>query len=318
MSESAQTSEYTRGVWARLGLSLLSLFVPGLGLIRTDKWKLGLAFAGLYAFFVTALVSYFAFGPTLSFPAAVVILIIGLIVVLICQLGSPILTFITSKKIQIGKPWWNRWYVIIGCIILWFGFQEIATANLRNHYRPFYVPAESMKPNLLVNDRFYAKMSGFYPLKRGDVILFDANSAEYVKRIAALPGDQVEMVAGHLKINGVSARLQSVVDAAQRIVCDSNYGRESENAAVLSLEMLPGESGGHLTADCGATLADDFPSTIVPQDHYFVLGDNRDFSADSRFASPMGVGMVPRGNVIGKPLFIHWSNERERIGESIE
>ncbi|WP_417618887.1 signal peptidase I [Parasphingorhabdus sp.] len=306
-----------RGVFARLGLAMLSFVVPGLGLIRTGRWKLGFAFTGLYIVFIFALLAYFAFGPMLSFSTAAVMVIVGFFVVILCQIVSPILTFIVGKRFEIRQPWWTRWYAIVGCIILWFGFQEVATANLRSHYRPFYVPAESMKPNLLVNDRFFAKMSDFDPLKRGDVILFNASGAEYVKRIAALPGDQVELVAGHLKINGVPVKLQSAGDATRQMVCDSSYGLENENLALLNLEILPGEFGGHLSADCGTTLSDDFPPTVVPSDHYFVLGDNRDFSADSRYAPPVGVGMVSKQDVIGKPLFIHWSDERKRIGKSV-
>lgn len=307
-----------RGIFGRLGLALLSFVVPGLGLIQIGRWKLGLVFTGLYIFFIFALLAYFAFGPTLSFPAAALILIVGFFVVISCQVVAPILTFIAGKHFQIVQPWWTRWYVIVGCIIFWFGFQDIATANLRSHYRPFYVPAESMKPNLLVNDRFFAKMSDFGPVKRGDVILFKARGAEYVKRVAALPGDHVELVAGQLKINGVFVELQSAEDATQKMVCDSNYGQDNSSLAILVLETLPGESGRHLTADCGASFGDDFSPTVVPQDHYFVLGDNRDLSADSRYAPPTGVGMVSKEDVIGKPLFIHWSDERERIGKSVD
>jgi len=85
-------------------------------------------------------------------------------------------------------------------------------------------------------------------------------------------------------------------------------------------EKLPGEAATHdiLNADDG-TPVDEMGELIVPADHIFVLGDNRDRAADSRVNVNLnGIGFVPVSNIMGRPLFIYWSNKRERIGMQLD
>ncbi len=305
-----------RGIISRIGLSILSLFFPGLGLVRIGLIRLGLIFALIYGAFSGLIVLYFVYGPTLSFGALLVIVIAGLVTILICQLGSAIVTFLRSRYVRDTMLIWSRWSMLLIYIAAIFGINQIATGNVNSHYRSFYVPAVSMSPSLLLNDRFYVEMQDFGIVKRGDIVVFRANNVEYVKRVVGLPSDRVRISGGQLEINGIPATVRTVSSHTDTLSCDISFAERDDASATIFLEVLPGEaSGGHLIADCGLTSSDDFAETTVPPEHYFMLGDNRDLSTDSRFEAPVGVGMVSNLDIIGKPIFIHWSDDRKRIGK---
>jgi signal peptidase I len=136
----------------------------------------------------------------------------------------------------------------------------------------FYIPSGSMEPTLMVNDRILVAkfLYRFQPIQRGDVIVFryPVNpQRDFVKRVIGLPGNVAQVKEGVVYING-----QRISEKGYTIKpeYDGNYG----------------------------------PVT-VPRGDYFVLGDNRGNSEDSRF-----FGYVPRGNIIGKAIFIYWPPDR--------
>ena len=131
----------------------------------------------------------------------------------------------------------------------------------------FYIPSGSMEPTLMVDDRILVAkfMYRFEPVHRGDVIVFRYPlnpQRDFVKRVIGLPGDRVQLKDGVVHLDGT----------------------------VLS------EKGYTIKPDFG-----NYGPVTVPASQYFVLGDNRNNSEDSRF-----FGYVPRGNVIGKAIFIYW------------
>ena len=100
-------------------------------------------------------------------------------------------------------------------------------------------------------------------------------------------------------------------------VCRPNFA--DVELTLIVRERLPGENGSHLIRDEGFSYGDDFAPVVVPPGHLFVLGDNRDNSADSRYpVADYGVGMVPLSSVIGQAKFIFWSRDRDRIGRTLE
>ncbi|WP_166430517.1 signal peptidase I [Polymorphobacter arshaanensis] len=192
-------------------------------------------------------------------------------------------------------------------------------------FEPFTITSPSMQPGLLVGDYlFVAKWPYGYsryslplalPLfegripagrmaKRGDVVVFKAtadNRTDFIKRVIGLPGDSVAVTHGQLVLNGVAVpRVAEPASATQHRFRETLAGR----SYVVT----------HSAAD---TPLDDFGPVVVPPDHYFMLGDNRDNSADSRLALiDGGVGMVPAGNLVGRADRVFFSVDAAKLRQS--
>jgi signal peptidase I len=183
---------------------------------------------------------------------------------------------------------------------------------------PYYVPSGSMEPTLLIGDELlatkfpYGYSSASLPLavawprterilgalpRRGDVVVFrypGDRSQVWVKRVIGLPGDRVQMRRGRLWINGEAAVLKPD---------DSSHADEGGMSMRVSryIETLPGGVSHPILKLSRSGTADDTPEVTVPADHLFVMGDNRDNSADSRFAvAEGGVGLLPVPDLIGR------------------
>lgn len=165
------------------------------------------------------------------------------------------------------------------------------------YVRNFYMPAEGMAPTLEKGDRFVAFLDGGGDLKRGDIILFTVGGATYVKRVAALAGDSIAMREGIVVLNGSPA--------AQRLIAtEQRPGFDGVKPARRLAERFAGEPAAHDILDMGPSMVDDFPETKIPAGFVFVLGDNRDMSADSRVTRAQdGVELLPVADVEGRPLF---------------
>ena len=190
--------------------------------------------------------------------------------------------------------------------------------------QPFYIPSSSMEPNLLVGDRLfvtkysygYSKHSfPFSPAifkgrlffdapERGDVVVFKTpadNRTDYIKRLIGLPGDRVQFIDHNLYINNIEI-LKSKKLNNNKIYC----GKRNININLFE-EILP-NGKKHNTVylkDSSYKNSDEF---IVPENHYFFLGDNRDCSKDSRYLS--SVGYVHKDNLVGKAQFVFFSSDR--------
>ncbi|QLC26848.1 signal peptidase I [Parasphingopyxis algicola] len=212
---------------------------------------------------------------------------------------------------------------------------------------PFNIPSRSMTPTLFVGDYlFVAKWPYGYsrysfPLapdfidgrigngrpSRGDIIVFrspaDPASA-YIKRVIGLPGDRIRMIGGELHLNGEAVAREEVAEFAEPVDdasgCATRPGGNGrlESADEGSLvcytpryrETLPG-GRSYLVLDAGDSMADTTAEFVVPDGHYFLMGDDRDRSADSRFpAEPGGgIGLVPEEYIVGRALVIFWSTD---------
>ncbi|HEV2816534.1 MAG TPA: signal peptidase I [Allosphingosinicella sp.] len=178
-------------------------------------------------------------------------------------------------------------------------------------YKMMYMPAESMAPTLEVGDRFVARMNAPATLERGDIVIVDAgNGRLYVKRVAGLPGDRIGLREGIVLLNGRPV--------PQRLMGEDRVAWSVDGSPARRLaEQFPGESSPHQIYDSGPSIGDDFAEEPVAPGHLFLLGDNRDHSADSRFAhANQGLAQVPLTDLRGVPWIFSATSGRHRIGDS--
>ncbi len=190
--------------------------------------------------------------------------------------------------------------------------------------QPFYIPSSSMEPNLLVGDRLfvtkfsygYSKHSfPFSPAifngrifesipERGDIVVFKTptdNRTDYIKRLIGLPGDQIQFIDSNLYLNN-NEILKSRISQNEVIFCGD------KKIEVFSFEELLPNGKKYLSVYLKDYTYQNSDVFIVPNDHYFFLGDNRDCSKDSRFLT--SVGYVHKDNLVGKAQFIFFSTDR--------
>ena len=211
--------------------------------------------------------------------------------------------------------------------------------------KPFYIPSESMMPTLLKGDRLVVskypygwswvsasfhvfphwngRLLGRMPA-RGDIVIVTppGQSDDYIKRVIGLPGDTVEVRGGRLILNGKAVRAERRAPAMVPVDANVPCGIQFSGFQVIAKdgtpycrlpivrETLP-NGVSYDTIDLGASPGDNYGPVTVPADHLFLMGDNRDRSADSRFdlgppENGLG-GPVPWENIGGRAEFITFS-----------
>ena len=207
------------------------------------------------------------------------------------------------------------WNETVRTIVFAFAIAIVVRVVL---FEPFNIPSGSMKPTLLEGDYlFVSKYSYGYsrysflfgfppfsgrvwesPVERGDVAVFrkpPENEIDYIKRIVGLPGDRIQVLGGILHINGKAVDREKV----ENFIDD--YGR----TVVQYVETLPNGRRHRILESRGDEgPADNTVEFIVPEGHYFAMGDNRDNSQDSRV-----IGPVPAENMVGRAEILFFSTD---------
>ena len=208
---------------------------------------------------------------------------------------------------------WENIKVVIQALLLAMVIRTV-------FFQPFTIPSGSMMPTLLVGDYLFVNKFSYgyskYSLpfspnlftgrifasepSRGDIVVFrlpSNTSIDYIKRVVGLPGDRIQVTNGVLFING------KPVPKVEDGKFTSDHGQEPGSDIPVYRETMDNGVTYDTLDQSPVSLGDNTREFIVPEGHYFMMGDNRDNSLDSRFT----VGFVPAENLIGKASVIFFS-----------
>jgi signal peptidase I len=166
-----------------------------------------------------------------------------------------------------------------------------------------------MRPTLDVNDRIVPHVVTPGSLRPGVVVVFKTPTEVRVDRIAAVGGDTIALQSGVVVLNGKPVPEQASGDGP------TIDGTPTQ----IMRERFPGEPRWHRMLDAGRSGQDDMLPLRLAPNTLFLLGDDRDFAADSRFPPDEdGAGLVPVSDVIGIVDTVMWSKHRSRIGRPLD
>ncbi len=232
-----------------------------------------------------------------------------------------------AREKLLMQPWWLDWtaglFPVIAIVFLLRSFL----------FEPFKIPSGSMMPTLLVGDlilvnKFHygvrlpvinTKITEGKPVQRGDILVFrypPKPSLDYIKRVVGVPGDEVAYLNKRLTINGQPVATSAVPEffdeSAMRYFKQFEESLGAVKHRILTDDdrpaFIPGVEEFPHRENCRYSI--EGVVCKVPEGHYFMMGDNRDNSLDSRFW-----GFVPDQNIVGKAFFV-WMNfgNLKRIG----
>ena len=239
-----------------------------------------------------------------------------------------------------GTDWWAEIKAIFWLVLAVLAFHSFVA-------KPFYIPSESMMPGLLTGDRLVVskypygwswvspsfhvfpavsgRLFGKLP-ERGDIVIVTppGTRTDYIKRVIGLPGDTVRMANGQLFINDQPVKRQPLAERLIPVDVNSPCGSDKDPALTdlritgadgkmycrvpIVRETMP-NGRSYDTVDLGPSQEDNFGPELVPAGHLWLMGDNRDDSADSRVPEWQGGlgGPVPWENIGGRAEFITFS-----------
>jgi signal peptidase I len=247
---------------------------------------------------------------------------------------------VSAKEANKGSALWREIKGLLWVLLAVLAFHSLIA-------KPFYIPSESMMPGLLTGDRLvvtkypygwswvspsfhvlppmHGRLFGKLPA-RGDIVIVTppGQRSDYIKRVIGLPGDTLRMVDGQLYINGQPVK--RVTEAPDMIPIDINSPCGSGSDPALYDFRVQGRDGNmycrvpvvretlpngrtYETVELGHSPEDNFGPVTIPPEHLWLMGDNRDDSADSRIPEWQGGlgGPVPWENIGGRAEFITFS-----------
>lgn len=283
---------------------LLCFLVPGLGQIYNGQVTKGLLFYVILSVWGGFLISLMHL--LLNPPGRPIIFWIIFLVFLFISIALKLFFIFeairSAKKISGGYilKGYNRWYIyLLIILVIWLADFSVETTVIRhNLFQAITIPTGSMMPTLLAGDSFLCDL-GYYNNhnpERGDLIIFKmpvGRAKRLLKRIIGIPGDTIQIFDGAVYVNQKKLDLEFVKKVKLEQGGEADEYRETlGNSSYQILKRSSNYGRGNRN----------FGPVTVPDGEYFVLGDNRDNSSDSRY-----FGMVKRDQIEGRPVFIYFS-----------
>jgi signal peptidase I len=290
---------------------LLSLILPGLGHMYSGKIKMAVAIYISIVILLNLLYAVFIFGNLGPF-----IVVLILVLFAASYIGIAIHAFFTARACRAGyQPRsYNRWYVYAATAVIMLAVSFKFLSPAFGSYKHFTIPTEGMEASLLVGDHVAVDLNAYK--KSGpsynDVVLFypphDPHST-YIKRCIGLPGDTIEIARDTILVNGIRYNDTpfAVYSPGKIVSRDERIYDPYVEGQILSGARNEGHRPFPPFQDFSP-----YP-IIVPDGKYFVLGDGRDNSLDSRMW-----GFVDREKIIGKAVRIFLSKDFNRMGKRVE
>jgi signal peptidase I len=263
---------------------LLSLLLPGLGQVYNGRPIRGLIFSATW---LAVVVISGLVGVCYTFSGLAPLALANFVWFVVVATDAALL----SRKFRgIRLGWHNRWYSYVGFALMFapvsycFLVPPVSILGVRG----FWAPSAAMEPTLKVGDHFMARVQPYKSEKprRRDIVIFpfpEDRSKTFVKRLIGFGGENFEIRNKQVFIDGKPI--------------------EEPYKQHIDPRILPGK----------AVPRDNFGPITIPNGSVFVMGDNRDFSHDSRFWGPVSVG-----DLEAKGLFIYWANDLSRMGTRLE
>lgn len=266
---------------------MLSALLPGLGQVYSGRVIRGIAIFTVPIIVSWGMVSYF-FSPQAKLNSFVwVFLIASGVFAMFILVDAYLCAHAFNKTNQLKRDitFGKRVILIIGiiCTYIWGPWELFSTQVSQyiksNVVQAFKIPSPAMSPTLVVDDRILVDKAIYKrsPVQRGDIIVFIYpvdQKKDFIKRVVGLPGEAIEIRDGKIWVNGAQLESPPEIGAREYFNCECPYGQVGQ-------------------------------SVQIPEDSYFVLGDNTASSRDSRYW-----GFVPKQNVEGKAYKIYYPFER--------
>lgn len=260
---------------------LLGLFLAPIGLLYVEAWRSAFVYFLLQLALGILRLSGMDIAPWL-------IAMAGLVIALAAMMQS----FLMARKVEFSGRWYGRWYSL-ATIIVAIVFPVLAFRMLV--YEPYRIPADSMAPTLKAGDVIFVEKIGFgsfdlfglhlggvessASIKRGDVVLFHPPmepTVLFIKRVVGLPGDRISYKNKELYINDKKVAAEKIGSLGDAVIYRETFFGQS-----YCIQKMPSMPSFDIEIS-------------IPEENYFVLGDNRDNSNDSRYW-----GFVPKDMMVG-------------------